>query len=95
MIAALILAGEVLDSHPWDILLAIGVIATLAVVPFAVWIGSRWQEARTERLRAQFGDEYDELVDHHGDWRLAEAEMVRRSREHRGQERRSHREATR
>lgn len=95
MIAALILADEVLDSHPWDILLAIGVIATLAVVPLAVFIGTRWQESRTARLREEFGDEYDELVDHHGDWRRAEAEMVRRSRDRRKQERATHGGATR
>jgi hypothetical protein len=95
MIAALILADEVLDSRPWDLLLALGVIATLAVVPLAVWIGSRWQEARTGRLREEFGDEYDELVDHHGDWRRAEAEMVRRARVRRKSQPTTHSEAPR
>src|SRR5205085_2691358 len=71
---------ERLPVHPWDLLLAAGVLVTAAIVPVIVRVGSRLQEQRTERLRAEFGSEYDDLVNHHGDWRKAESVMVRRRR---------------
>jgi hypothetical protein len=81
--AAALLYAERLPTTPWDQLLAIGVVVTAALVPIAVKIGSGIQEKRTDRLRAEFGPEYERLVQFHGDWRKAEAELARRSRDHR------------
>jgi hypothetical protein len=81
--AAALLYAERLPTTPWDQLLAIGVVVTAALVPIAVKIGSGIQEKRTDRLRAEFGPEYERRVQFHGDWRKAEAELARRSRQRR------------
>lgn len=74
------LSGEILKPRPWDTLLAIGVVTTLALVPLIVKAGMMVQATRTRRIRAMFGDEYDQAVDHYGDWRAAEAALIARAR---------------
>jgi hypothetical protein len=56
------------------------VLGTAALIPIVVRVGSQLQERRTIALREEFGPEYERLVNHHGDWRKAESEMLKRRR---------------
>ncbi|MGE3076226.1 MAG: hypothetical protein AB7N24_10130 [Dehalococcoidia bacterium] len=63
---SLFLADEVLDARPWDQLLAIGIVVTVLSVPLLVrWLQARQRE-RTKRLCAEFGADYDEVVNRYG-----------------------------
>ncbi|HXU24177.1 MAG TPA: hypothetical protein VN697_09130 [Tepidiformaceae bacterium] len=77
------LADEILHKWPWDTLLAIAVVGTVALVPIAVAIGSSYQRKRTEQLREEFGPDYDIALNEHGDWRLAERELMERRKKRR------------
>ena len=87
--AAFIPIAEVLDQQPWDTLLAIAVVAALALTPLAIKLGTYVQDRRTRDLRARFGDEYDQAIDHHGDRRRAEAALIARVRAEQKHERES------
>jgi hypothetical protein len=76
--------AEVLKPHPWDTLLAVGVLTTLALCPLAIKAGTMYEERRTRRLREKFGDEYDQAVDHFADRRRAEAALVAQLRREQG-----------
>lgn len=77
------LADEWLNARPWDQLLALAVLGAVACVPLAVKLGTSYQRRRTERLRSEFGPDYDIAVNEHGDWRKAERELEKRIRERR------------
>jgi hypothetical protein len=55
------------------ILIAIGVVAVIALVGWAVW-----SKQRSARLREQFGPEYDRALTERGDRRRAESDLVSR-----------------
>lgn len=71
------LADELIDARPWDPLLGAAVVASVALVPLVVKIGNSFQRRRTERLRAEFGNDYDRIVEEHGDLREAERTLMR------------------
>lgn len=77
---ATLLYQERLPAHPYDQLLAAGVLLTAFAIPLVVKLGSSMQQKQTQRLRAEFGPEYERAVNEHGDWRKAEAELRRRMR---------------
>ena len=77
LIAAL-LYQELLRSHPIDQLLALSILLAVGSIPLIVRVGSSIQRKRTQRLRAHFGPEYERCVNKHGDWRKAEAELLRK-----------------
>jgi hypothetical protein len=72
------LAGELLPTHPWDQLLALAILGAVLSIPLIVKIGIMLQKRRTAALQEQFGDEYDALIQKHGDRRAAERELLRR-----------------
>lgn len=74
------LADEILDAYPWDTLLVLAVLGAVALVPLVVTLGNSWQRKRTERLRAEFGDDYDEALNEYGNWRTAERALMQRRR---------------
>ncbi len=82
----LLLYQEWLRANPWDQLLAASVLLTVLAVPVIVKIGSGMQERRTERLRAEFGDDYDRAVEEHGHWLRAESALIKRRRTKRAAE---------
>lgn len=83
MIGTVLLYDEWLNARPWDTLLALGVLMTVAVIPVVVKFGSRMQERRTTRLKEEFGTEYDEAIAEHGHWLRAESALMARRRSRR------------
>ncbi|MGB4863266.1 MAG: hypothetical protein WBO97_12460 [Tepidiformaceae bacterium] len=80
---AAFLADEFLDARPWDQLLALGILGAVASVPIAVrWLQARQRE-RTRRLCAEFGADYDEIVNEYGGAAAAERHLLRRREERR------------
>jgi hypothetical protein len=61
-------------------MVVIAVVAVVAVVAGAGFLA--WNLARTQRLRRQFGPEYDRAVDQHGGRREAERDLHARERHH-------------
>jgi hypothetical protein len=74
------LAQEILAKNPWDPLLAIGVIVVVGLAPLVVTIGNRIQQKRTERLKEQFGTDYDDVLNETGNRRVAEKLLRERLR---------------
>ena len=70
------LADELIDAKPWDPLLGASIVVAVAAVPLVVKIGIGMQRRRTERLRREFGDDYAATVVKHGNWRVAERELL-------------------
>jgi hypothetical protein len=77
---SILLYAERLPTQPWDQLLAIGVLVSVAAVPVIVRVGSKLQKKRTNRLREAFGPDYEASVQKHGNWRRAESELLKRLR---------------
>lgn len=73
------------DANPWDPLLATAILLAVAAVPIAVKIGLEIQQKRTRRLREEFGPGYDAAVREHGDWRKAEAALIRQRKDSSGE----------
>jgi hypothetical protein len=59
------------------VVIAVAVVAVVAGAGFLAW-----NQARTHRLRRQFGPEYDRAVDQHGGRREAERDLHARERHH-------------
>ncbi len=72
------LAHEILARKPWDPMLAAGVIVVVGLAPLIVTIGNRIQQKRTERLKAEFGADYDEVLNQVGNRHKAERLLQRR-----------------
>jgi FtsZ-interacting cell division protein ZipA len=65
-------------STVMQVVIAIVVIAVIAVVLGLL----AWRRTRTQRLREEFGPEYDRAVERHGDRDKAEHELLDRKRRH-------------
>jgi hypothetical protein len=62
--------------------IAIAVVVAILVILALIVLVSMSRHKRSERLRSQFGPEYDRTVDTVGDQRAAEKELLERKRAH-------------
>jgi hypothetical protein len=77
-LAPFFLANEILDKKPWDPMLAAGVIVVVGLAPLVVTIGNRIQQKRTERLKEEFGPDYDDVLNEIGNRHKAEKLLQQR-----------------
>lgn len=62
------------------VLMVVVAVVIIAAVAGAAYLA--WNQARTRRLRRQFGPEYDRAVDRHGSRAAAERELLSRQQRH-------------
>lgn len=69
---------EILAKDPWDPALAVVVIFVVGLVPLVVTVGNKMQQKRTERLREEFGPDYDIVLNQTGNRHKAEKILEQR-----------------
>ncbi len=61
-------------------------LLAVAAIPIAILIGNAMRRRRTDRLRAEFGPDYDIAVNEHGSEIRAEKALLERLRQRRAAE---------